>query len=137
MAYTLAQAATATGRDRSTLLKAIKNGKISAARDELTGAWQVDAAELTRVYGIGNSQDKSEPRLGDSETVTGDSRLLLEVERMKAAGLEARLADMERVNADLRRRLDAEAEERRRLTAILADQRAAPAPIRRWWRFGR
>jgi len=135
MAYTLAQAATATGRDRSTLLKAIKNGKISATRDELSGAWQVDAAELSRVYGIGNSQDKSEPRPGDSETITSDARLLLEVERMKTTGLEARLADMERVNDDLRRRLDAEAEERRRLTAILADQRAAPA--RRWWPWRR
>jgi hypothetical protein len=145
MAYTLAQAAVATGRDRSTLLKAIKSGKLSAARDEATSAWQVDPAELARVYGIGNPEAKSEPRIGESQA---DMRLQLEVERMKTAGLESRLTDMEGVVHDLRRRLDTEAEERRRLTALLADRSTppaapiAPAPVppaarQSWWRGGR
>src|SRR3954447_2761432 len=134
MVYTLAQAAAATGRDRSTLLKAIKSGKLSANRDSATDAWRVDAAELARVYGIGNSEAKSEPGIGEAQP---DMRLLLEVERTKTAGLEARLADMERVNDDLRQRLDAEAEERRRLTAVLADRSTAPpVPARRWWTWG-
>src|SRR5215204_1745676 len=102
MAYSLAQAAAATGRDRSTLLREIKTGKLSANRDSATGAWQVDPAELVRVYGIGNSEAKSEPGIGGSQA---DTRLLLEVERTKTAGLEIRLSDMERVNDDLRRRL--------------------------------
>jgi len=116
MSYTLAQAAAETGRDRSTLLKAIKSGKLSASRDSATGAWQVDPAELARVYGIGDSEEKSELSIGESQA---GMRLQLEVERTKTAGLEARLADMEGVVNDLRRRLDAEAEERRRLTALL------------------
>jgi hypothetical protein len=145
MAYTLAQAASATGRDRSTLLKAIKSGKISAARDETTGAWRVDAAELVRVYGIGGSEANSEPSIGDAPA---DMRLLLEVERTKAAGFEARLADMARVNDDLRRRLDQADTDRRqaldrlavaqeRIAALLTDQRTvAPSPRRSWlpWR---
>jgi hypothetical protein len=60
MVYTLAQAAAATRRNRSTLLKAIKSGKLSAARDETTGAWRVDPSELARVYGIGGSEANSE-----------------------------------------------------------------------------
>jgi hypothetical protein len=131
LSYTLAQAALATGRDRSTLLKAIRRGTLSAQRDEATGAWRVDAAELARVYGIGPSQTGSQP----------DVHVQLEVERTKTTGLEARLADAQEVIRDLRARLDAEAEERRRLTMLLADQRATPSapvpnpvPVRRlWW----
>jgi hypothetical protein len=59
MAHTLAQAAIATGRDRSTLLKAIKAGKLSATRDSATDAWRVDPAELARVYGIGYGKDSA------------------------------------------------------------------------------
>src|SRR5689334_9028340 len=112
MAYSLAQAAAASGRDRSTLLKAIKSGKLSASRDSATGAWRVDPSELARVYGIGNSEANSEPGIGAAQP---DMRLQLEVERTRSAGLEARLADMDRVVADLRQRLDTESEERRRL----------------------
>ena len=148
MAYTLAQAAAATGRDRSTLLKAIKSGRISATRDAATGAWNIDPAELSRVYSIGGSQANSEAGIGAAQA---DMRLLLEVERTKAAGLEARLVDMERVNDDLRRRLDqADADRRQaldrlaasqeRIAALLTDQRPPPptAPKRRlWWRWRR
>jgi hypothetical protein len=146
MAYSLAQAAAATGRDRSTLLKAIKSGKLSAARDDTTGAWRVDPAELSRVYGIGISEAESEIGIGEAQP---DMRLLLEVERTKRAGTEARLADMERVNDDLRRRLDQADVDRRqaldrlaaaqeRITALLTDQRTPPPPAqRRWWLWRR
>src|SRR3954466_4143638 len=103
MSYTLAQAAAETGRDPSTLLKSIKGGRLPGSRDSATGAWRVDPAELARVYGIGNSEAKSEILIGKAQP---DMRLLLEVERTKTAGLEVRIADMERVNDDLRRRLD-------------------------------
>ncbi len=142
MSYTLAQAALATGRDRSTLLKAIRRGTLSAQRDEATGAWRVDAAELDRVYGIGTSQGNSELGIGGSQPgAQPDMHAQLQVERTKTAGLEARLLDAQEVIRDLRARLDAEAEERRRLTAVLADQRTTPSapnptpdPVRRsWW----
>ena len=47
--HTLTTAAKAIGLNRSTVLRAIKSGKISAAKDE-HGEWQIDAAELHRVY---------------------------------------------------------------------------------------
>jgi excisionase family DNA binding protein len=53
MSYTLAEAVALVGHDRSTLLRAIKSGKLSASRDKVGGAWRVDAAELARVYGPG------------------------------------------------------------------------------------
>ena len=41
--HTLGTAAKATGLNKSTVLRAIKSGKISAAKDE-HGEWQIDAA---------------------------------------------------------------------------------------------
>jgi hypothetical protein len=49
MSYTLAAAAAATGLDQSTILKAIKDGKVAGTRDE-RGEWHVEAAELHLAY---------------------------------------------------------------------------------------
>ena len=49
MGYTLGQAAKATGKDRSTIYRAIKTGKTSAAQNA-HGEWDIDPAELHRVY---------------------------------------------------------------------------------------
>jgi excisionase family DNA binding protein len=49
MSYTLAAAAAATGVDKSTILKAIEDGKIAGTRDE-RGEWLVEPAELNRAY---------------------------------------------------------------------------------------
>src|SRR4051794_41959989 len=50
MAYTLRQAARASGKGKSTILRAIQTGKISAARDEATGGWAIDPSQLHRGY---------------------------------------------------------------------------------------
>jgi hypothetical protein len=47
--HTLGTAAKATGLNKSTVLRAIKSGKVSAAKNE-HGEWQIDPAELHRVY---------------------------------------------------------------------------------------
>ncbi len=49
MPYTLGEAARACGRTKPTLLSAINKGRLSASRDE-RGQWQIDPAELARVY---------------------------------------------------------------------------------------
>jgi hypothetical protein len=49
MSYTLATAAIATGLNKSTILRAIKSGRISGKKDEF-GEWCVESAELHRVY---------------------------------------------------------------------------------------
>jgi hypothetical protein len=49
MPYTLAEAAQACGVNRSTILRALKSGRISGSRDE-QGAWAVEPVELHRVF---------------------------------------------------------------------------------------
>lgn len=49
MKFTLAQAAVETGKNRSTLLRAIKNGKLSAHKQD-DGSYLIDSSELFRVY---------------------------------------------------------------------------------------
>jgi predicted site-specific integrase-resolvase len=139
MKISLAQAATATGRSRSTILRTIRAGKLSAERDEAAGAWAIDLSELSRAFpslanGHGQPSPNDAVRTGAADTMA-----------TRLAAAEARIAEMSEAQRrsddvvdDLRRRLDAEAEERRRLTAILADQRAAaPVPRRSWWPWQR
>ena len=47
--YTIATAAAAVGRNKTAILRAIKAGKISVEKDE-KGEWQIDPAELRRIY---------------------------------------------------------------------------------------
>jgi hypothetical protein len=47
---TLAEAAAQVGCNRTTLLRSIKSGRLSGTRDDVTGSWSVDAAELFRVF---------------------------------------------------------------------------------------
>jgi uncharacterized protein YbjQ (UPF0145 family) len=49
MPLNLAEAAQACGVNRSTILRAIKGGRISGARDQ-AGAWTVEPVELRRVF---------------------------------------------------------------------------------------
>ena len=49
MPYTLAAAATATGLNKTTILKAIKDGKLAGSKDE-RGEWLVEPAELHQLY---------------------------------------------------------------------------------------
>jgi hypothetical protein len=70
MFYSLKQAAKATGKTKPTILRAIKASKISAQKD-VHGQWQIDPAELHRVY-----KPADEP---ERETVTDNNALEREV----------------------------------------------------------
>ncbi|WP_299374365.1 hypothetical protein [uncultured Kiloniella sp.] len=49
MTYTLGDAAKATGKSKPTISRAIKNGTISAKKNE-NGSYSIDPSELHRVY---------------------------------------------------------------------------------------
>ncbi len=119
--FSLGQAAKLVGRSKSTLSKAIRSGRLSVtSRDG--GSYQIDAAELFRVFapnGSGNGE------IERSETPEGNGRTAIEAE---LAGVRNELEQVKSERDDLRRRLDDETQERRRLTAILTDQRVQPAP---------
>ena len=129
MPHTLRAAAKAAGRDRTTIMRAIRAGKLSATRDEATGAWLIEPAELHRLY----PPDEAAQAGGgsDAQLRTLDSRDIELAElRVRVAVLQEGTHLRDDTIADLRRRLDGEAEERRRLTALLDDRRAKR---RGWW----
>jgi chromosome segregation ATPase len=138
MGHTLGTAAKATGLSRTAILRAIKTNKISAQKNDL-GEWNIDPAELHRVY---------PPIAEKAVTVNGDLQnddLTLKNREMQARleAAEQRIRDKDDVIDDLRRRLDQSEQERRdkdrQLTALLTDQRAqqeSAPPKRRWRLFG-
>lgn len=134
--YTIGTAAKATGKAKSTISRDVRDGKISAIKNE-DGSFSIDPAELHRVYppvsqgnGSGNgSENDSQPPVFHS----GTGGLQAEVERLSE---QLRLINHERDREraqlvdqieDLRHRLTIEGEERRRLTSVLTDQRT-PEP---------
>lgn len=66
---TLAQAAKEIGLTRPGLLKAIQAGRVSAHKDD-KGRWQIDPAELFRVY------KPVTPTVAPTEVVTSEQQLL-------------------------------------------------------------
>jgi excisionase family DNA binding protein len=134
MPYTVAEAAKAVGRSKSTLLRAIQTGKVSAIRDEASGGWLIEPAELHRVYRIAPADPVHTDANGAARIAELEARLELS---------ERRITDKDDVIADLRRQRDllqnALTATQARMEVLLADQRPAPpAPVRRgWWRWGR
>jgi hypothetical protein len=129
MVYTLGQAAKATGKSKSTVLKAIKSGRISGKKNDI-GDWEIEPAELYRVY-----DPVSESGLPEQQNTRQDTqentRELIEL-RVKLEASEQRLQDANEQVLDLRQRLTQSEEERRRtqaqLTALLTDQRQKEEP---------
>ena len=122
--YTLGEAARATGKSKPTIAKAIKTGRISAARGG-DGSYQIDPAELHRVYPMtgqlsGNGLQSDTPL----DTGLADSGLGGEVEKWRALAEER-----EQTIRDLRSRLDASEGERRNVHAQLTALLSAPAKL--------
>jgi excisionase family DNA binding protein len=120
MTMTLNEAAKSCKKAKGTVLKAIKEGRLSAPRDE-RGRYEIDPSELHRVFPPATPDQSAEPPL----TTKGDYENRIEMERLRAELKAATsLAEsMAETVTDLRQRLDREGEERRQLTAILTDQR--------------
>ena len=76
MSLTLAEAALATGLNRSTILRAIKAGKISGLRD-VNGAWAVEPVELHRVFPPASATLKAAPQDAHTDAMVADLRAQL------------------------------------------------------------
>ena len=145
MPYNLVEAGKAIGMGKSSVLRAIRKGVISASRDPVTGGWAIDPAELHRAF----------PAVADG--TAHNQAGTVETDAMRE--LRARLEDTRHTVEDLRRRLDRSDEERHqlqsqlaaaqeRIAALLTDQRVPspsahnaqterPIERRRWWSWGR
>lgn len=136
---TLLEAARETGRTKPAILKAIKRGSISATKND-AGEWQIDAAELFRVYPQVNARGETADRpLSNTETLVE-----LAVAQERLARIEAERdrerRQLEETIADLRADRD---HWRQQATALLTDQggrgprggeHEARAPTGGYWR---
>ncbi len=129
MRYSIMQAARAVGRNRTTILRAIKSGKLSAQL--IDDAYRIDPAELHRVYPVVAAQDANA-----SQSINAHRDEHHHAQALELAALRAENVLLRESLDDARRRLDTETEERRRLTHVLEDMRAQTAPgarrERRW-----
>jgi hypothetical protein len=140
--YTLGEAARASGKSKSTIAKAIKSGRVSAARG-VDGSYQIDPAELHRVYPLTGATNgtgaRSDTGAEDGATDRGAPG---ELAKWRALAIER-----EEVIRHLWQRLDAAEAERReaqhKLTALLTHRQAGSVPAvssslltdrRPWWR---
>lgn len=142
MEYSLADAAKATGKNKTTIQRAIKSGKISGIK-RASGAYEIDPAELHRVFPPATTQrDAQQAASNDTQRPTvaletsGLERIAelereLAVAQSRSISLEEQRHQMSETIEDLRGRLDRSEE---RVTALLA----GPTPKRRnWWPWGR
>lgn len=114
--FTLSQAAKETGKSKSLIHNAIKNGRLSAYKRE-DGIFEIDASELFRVFEKNVQEPPEEPIIRtESERL---ERLLYE---QKIDSLAQQLEREKEFNRELLLRLDSEAEERRKLTLLLTHQ---------------
>ena len=123
MKYTLSKAAVATGKNKATIQRAIKSGKISAGKNS-SGTYEIDPSELHRVYPattqrVAHQNISNRTQHPDKHDETMQLKLdLLEAER------ERERDQLQATIDDLRTRLDRSEE---RITALL------PAPKKRSW----
>jgi len=133
MKYTLSQAATATGKNKATVQRAIKAGKISATKNS-SGAYEIDPSELHRVFPLttqhvtkhqnataGNDTQRTEKgrEYSELQRITELEKELAVAEERKQ-GIEGQMHHLSETVDDLRKRLD---HSEGRVTALLSDQR--------------
>jgi len=137
MGYTLGQAAKAVGMSKTSILRSIKAGRISAGRDEF-GQWAIEPCELHRVYppladdtGTGNGTEERGVTGGETALAEASTRAIL---------AEARLSDFKSMLDDIREQRDRWQQQAERLAGLaITDQRKEPTPAppeswRRWLR---
>ncbi|HEY7298215.1 MAG TPA: hypothetical protein VH684_09805 [Xanthobacteraceae bacterium] len=126
MPYSLQHAAAAAGVNKSTILRAIKAGKVSATRDEHK-QWVIDPAELHRVYAPAVASNGKDSGAGN-DTHQAD----LAEANQRAAMAEAEVTLLRATIEELRHDRNSWREQAQRLAL------PAPAPAARtwwwWWR---
>ena len=125
MGYSMRQAAEVCGKSRTTLHRALKDGRMSGTQDKATGEWSIDPSELRRVFPRtgGVHEHKSTDVQGKCTQNTD------EIMAVKVAMLEDQLEREKETVADLRKRLD---RAENHVTA-LTDQREPVIQNHRGW----
>jgi|TARA_B100000768_G_scaffold176893_1_gene190345 hypothetical protein len=95
MKHTAGTAAKAVGKTKSTITKAIASGKLSAIKND-NGAWEIDVAELHRVYPPSPTETVEIEQYDTPKRNTENSREIEALERL----LKAAETQLEDVKAD-------------------------------------
>jgi chromosome segregation ATPase len=115
--YTLGKAAEAVGRGKPAILKAIRSGRISAKKNE-HGEWDIDPAELHRVYPPIKRETLSETVSGERQETDGELVALRQV----IAVLERQLMDVQSQREDWKFEREDLKAERARLLGMVENQ---------------
>lgn len=122
MRYTLGTAAKATGKAKSTILRAIKSGTISASKAH-DGSYEIEPSELHRVFPPNGAQQAPSNDAQPPEERVETLRLRLEI---LEAERQRERDQMQSTIDDLRARLDRSEE---RITGLLS----GPPKRNGWW----
>ena len=128
MKLSASQAAKKTGKSVPTITRAIKSGRISAQKTQ-SGGYQIDAAELFRVFKAidedTNVGDNILPH--DTPTNQDNNTLALRLLQEKVEALEAALSDARGDRDEWR-------DQAKRLALSLPSPENTSKPVRRsWW----
>lgn len=133
--FSLTQAANEAGVHRSTVLRKIKAGKLSAQKDE-DGEWRIDPAEFYRVYpkrstplpDAGNGAHAMQSNAAQQSAIAETGETLALIRQMIDAAHTAKAQEIRRLEEtieDLRNRLDKESAQNRALTQMITDRRSS------------
>ena len=121
----LKRAAELTGKNQSTIHRAMKAGRLSFTSSE-AGERLVDTAELHRVFPIKSTENEQSrndaPELQSNVVQLYELRLKLALESQKVSMLEARISELEEIKADLRDDRDRWRAQAEQSTRLLTDQ---------------
>lgn len=142
MKYSLSDAAKAAGKNKTTIQRAIKSGRVSASKNDL-GAYEIDASELHRVFPVATTQRDAPHRQSnntqqpiDASENDASARIValekeLAVAQARSIGLEEQREQMTDTIDDLRARLDRSED---RVTALLGAPDQTPrGRLLGWW----
>jgi hypothetical protein len=121
----LGDAATATGMNKSSILRAIKSGRISATRDEV-GQWRIEPGELFRVYPAVAPGDAPQRYALAMDTMVAAMRE--QTMDVLVANLRDQIADMRGQRDE---ELDAWRDQAQRLALPKPEPKPKPKP---WWK---
>ncbi|MCX7568340.1 hypothetical protein OS189_18540 [Sulfitobacter sp. F26169L] len=124
MKYTLSQAASTTGKNKATIQRAIKSGKISAIKNS-SGAYEIDPSELHRIFPATAKRVAQHDKCNDTQHPQKHDETMQAKLNFIEAERDREREQLQATIDDLRTRLDRSEE---RITALL------PAPKKRsWW----
>ena len=131
MTYNLGTASRATGKSKSTILRAIRNGKISAEKD-VHGQWIIEPGELHRVY----PEKLREPVASSANEALGNNGLLLDIALLNEQLASARkeIEHLEGMNSHLKSEIEDLKGQREQLRADVEAWRAMATQKRLTWR---